>query len=1081
MMMQRLVRDRSIRIAIVACFALVVSAADASGQQYAVAQGDGGAPRFLFAVSRGETPVPVDAGSIPSLGRRIDLNLSDVTIDDALRAIASASRLQLVYSAQVVPVTKRVSVKASGITVAAALTEVLFKANVDVLLSGGRIVMVRGPKPLQVGTVTGRVIDASTQQGVAGVRVSLEGTRWGTTTGSTGSYRLAGVAAGAYTLVTRRLGYKAAERAVVVEDDRETTLDLTLEPVPSALNEVVVTGTAGSARRREVGNSIAQIDLSERTQPTADLEQLLQGQVAGVSVQESGGQVGGGRQIRLRGAVSVAMSNQPLIYVDGVRMRSDMLPQNMLAQDASASGLTTTSGSGSGTVSSPLNNIDPHDIARIEIIKGAAATTLYGTEAAAGVIQIFTKRGQAGAAAWTFATEQGISEMRQAFGTDDKPFLGLDPWMKRGWAQNYNLSVSGGTEAIRYYLSGGYTDNDGNFDDDWQTGVNVRGNFNFRPTEKLSMAWNTAISRQNIQNVAMGNNAEGLTLNVYRSPNNYIGSAKKEDIDRLFEQEWLTNTDQLISGLTVTHQTSDKITNRLTVGFDRLASELIGTFPYGFITDEGGLRTNRRWLSETLTFDYVGTLETRPRDDLSARLSVGMQGITSDISSVWGQSEDFPGPGEPTLTTGANTRAWEDRQRVITAGVFGETLLGLKDRYFLTLGARVDGNTAFGQNLGVQVYPKASVSYVLSEEPFFPENLGTLKLRGAYGHAGRAPGAFDATRTWRAAGWAGEPAFLPNAAGNADLGAERTAELEFGFDGNFLGDRVEVSMSYYNATTSDALLPVTQIPSLGFGGTQLMNVGTIRNTGIEVTTNTLIIDRPQFAWSLGLNYSRNKNKVTDLGGAAAYLLGETGWVVEDQPAPVIIGSKLTNPDAFEAPVFERSYQFGPNVPVNIVQLSSTFTLPLDIQLSGQVEYMGGHYIFDRASRNMAQRGVWPPCQGAGGGYEKIAAGQIDELTAYDRATCVPTATPRDFMNFPADFAKLRHLTIGIPVPAKLLVGATGGQFSVSLRNVRIWKDPLLKIFDPEMAGAGGASSAVRAIVENVPSPMSVIFALRLRM
>lgn len=929
------------------------------------------------------------------------------------------------------------------------------------------------------GRIVATAIDNAARAPLPGVQIFIQAAGIGGVTDAEGKVTLQNVPAGQVQLQARLLGYGPAVRTVAVIADQTATVEFTMGQSVLALDQVVVTGTAGQARRREVGNSISQIKVGEAAAPTVDAEQALQGQAAGVSVMESGAQVGSGRQIRLRGAVSVAMSNQPLIYVDGVRIRSDMLPQNMLAADMSPSGITSGgSGSGPSTVASPLNDIDPSDIERIEIIKGAAATTLYGTEAAAGVIQIFTKRGQAGAASWTAMTEQGFSELRQGFGAGGKKFLGLDPWLKRGWTQNYSLAVGGGSPELGYYVSGAYNNNEGIVPDDHENGVNVRGNFNFNPTKKLAVDWNTSITRKDIQNAPMGNNAEGLTLNVYRSPVNYIGSPDKKDIDRLFEQEWLTNINHLTSGLTARYQASERFNTRLTFGYDRLGSELIGTFPYGFITDEGGLRSNRRWMSEMLTVDAVGTLQSTLPGGISSRLSIGAQGVSTDISSIWGHSEDFPGPGQPTLSSGANTRSFEDRQKVINAGVFGEALFGLAERYFLTLGVRADGNTAFGENLGLEIYPKVSVAYVLSDEPFFPKNFGTWKLRGAYGHAGRAPGAFDAVRTWQPVGWNGASAFLPAKVGNPDLGPERTSELELGFDASLLNERVSLVFSYYNATTNDALLPVTQIPSLGFSGTQLRNVGVIKNKGVEVTLSGTVIESPNFGWNVGVNYSHNRNELAGLGGSAAFLLGETGWIEEGHAVPVLIGTRLTNPDALAEPILEKGYHFGPNMPVNTVGLNTTVTFPHSVELSAVAEYMGGHFIYDRASRNMASRGVWAPCQGAGGGYDLIEQGRRDELTAFERLTCDPKATPRDFMNFPADFLKLRHVTLRLPVPSTVLPKVRSAQLSVSLRNIRLWKSPELRIFDPEMAGQNGAGSAVRAIVENVPSPTSLLFSLR---
>jgi len=170
------------------------------------------------------------------------------------------------------------------------------------------------------------------------------------------------------------------------------------------LDEIVVTGTAGAARRREVGNSVARIDLAQVDEPVANVEQLLQSRTPGLVINESAGMTGAGAQIRLRGSVSVSQSNQPLIYIDGIRVKSDAYKKNVPPADFS--------GRSGNVTASPLADINPEDIERIEVIKGAAATTLYGTEAAAGVIQIFTRRGASGAPRWTIQVDQGFNRLR---------------------------------------------------------------------------------------------------------------------------------------------------------------------------------------------------------------------------------------------------------------------------------------------------------------------------------------------------------------------------------------------------------------------------------------------------------------------------------------------------------------------------------------------------------------------------------------------------------------------------------------------------------------------------------------------
>ena len=212
--------------------------------------------------------------------------------------------------------------------------------------------------------------------------------------------------------------------------------------------------------------------------------------------------------------------------------------------------------------------------------------------------------------------------------------------------------------------------------------------------------------------------------------------------------------------------------------------------------------------------------------------------------------------------------------------MFGQTVIDLKDRYFLTLGARVDGNSAFGSDFGLQTYPKAALTWVASDESFWPTAVvQELKLRAAWGQSGRAPGAFDAVRTWEPVGWGGQPAFFPRNVGNKDLGPERTTEIELGFDAALLDNRVTTEFTYYKRDIKDALFNARQIPSLGFLNSQLRNVGEMESNGIELDANVTVIRRPSLEWSVGGSVSTNDTKVTSLGGAADFNLGEFGWIM----------------------------------------------------------------------------------------------------------------------------------------------------------------------------------------------------------
>ena len=260
----------------------------------------------------------------------------------------------------------------------------------------------------QTGTVTGTVVGDG-GRALSGAQVLLVGTGLGTRAGENGRYTIVNVPAGEYRVRAAMLGHRPIEQPATVVAGQSVTRDFTMKAEALGLDALVITGTAGAARQREVGNSISQLDMSRVQESPSNVGSLLQGKVAGMTVMPSSAMAGSGSMIRLRGNVSVAVSNQPLIYVDGVRLRSDGYQRNV-----PFTGSDLRSGN---DIASPLNDINPSDIERIEVIKGAAAATLYGTEAAAGVIQIFTKGGHSGRPEWTFEVDQGFARSLK-FGPD---------------------------------------------------------------------------------------------------------------------------------------------------------------------------------------------------------------------------------------------------------------------------------------------------------------------------------------------------------------------------------------------------------------------------------------------------------------------------------------------------------------------------------------------------------------------------------------------------------------------------------------------------------------------------------------
>jgi len=956
------------------------------------------------------------------------------------------------------------------------------------------------------GQITGAVTDQQSGATLSEVSVYLAGAEMGSLTRANGRYVILNVAPGTYEIRAQRIGYALAASSVTVTAGATVEVNFALVSQALGLDEIVVTGTAGASRRREIGNSISQINIAELPDRPVSVTNLLQGAAPGIEITRGDGQLGQGSQIRLRGLNSVSMTNQPIIYVDGVRMMDGVFPA------VSTPGMVE--GRGAYVTASPIDNINPNDIERIEVIKGSAATTLYGTEASAGVIQIFTKRGSVGAPVWTADVQQGTG-WAKPWGVNGVNFLHMEhflrgPWWGRGydggdmslpcvtddprwegvnksesgrcrfpgaqWYQSYNLSVRGGGQALQYYLSGGYQDDTGMLPLDELEKFNFTGNFSLSPTPNLMVQWNSGISRQWQKNTPSGNNLSGIELQIMRQERNYFSDGNPRRVAAALDYDFQQWIERFTTGATVSHTLSPSVINRFTVGYDYGQQEVRNLMNFGYWEFPDGSLVSDLFQKRLLTFDYVGSLRQDINDRVSTTVSWGGQAIGNDLRRVTAIGQNFPGAAQPTVRSAANQRADEQRERVWNAGFFLQNVLDISNRYFVTAGLRVDGNSAFGEGFGLQLYPKVSGTWIISEEDFWNPRFGSVKLRSAFGASGRAPGTFDAVRTWSPVGFLNEPAFQPQNRGNPDLGPEVTSEFELGFDASWLNDRLTVAFTRFDQVTRDALMNVSSIPSLGFSSAQLENVGKIGNKGIEVQANGQLFERRDWGLGLGLGVSTSHSKVLDLGGAREFnALG--GRVMVGQPLPVAWGRRVANPDEIAPFVYENNGEnviIGPLYPTRFVTPSANVRVPGNIQISARGEYRGGNV------RNINPvpigRSVRSPlCFPY---YVDPMAGIAlkSDTPAIWRERCTP-GRAADYW-WKADYFKLRSASATIPVDFAFPANVSNAALTLSLSNAYDWYREI-PFYDPEIMGNAAANTeSVTAQSERSPAPAVLRISLR---
>lgn len=965
----------------------------------------------------------------------------------------------------------------------------------------------------QTGQIVGQVTDAGSSAPLSEVQVYLPDSEIGVLSRQDGRFIILNVPVGTYEVAAERIGYASGSQQVTVTAGASIQISFSLTSQALGLDEIVVTGTAGASRRREVGNSIAQINPSDIPSRPVSATDILQSSAPGITVSGIGGEIGQGKRIQLRGNTSVSMDNTPIIYIDGVRIMSGAFPQT--------AGRDYRAGRGANVTVSPLDAINPEDIDRIEILKGSAATTLYGTEASAGVIQVFTKRGATGAPVWTMEVQQGTGwtpvfgnpcrnvdpDMPAGVECADNPasnYMFMEPFLRDGWfglgggdwgskqangqpnewytgreggamwTQMYSASVRGGGEALQYFASALHDGQLGTMPNDQLDKWAFRGNFTFSPANDLQLQWNTGYTNQWQQNTPSGNNAQGISLNTFRRERNYFGSMAFEDIANVLGFDIQQRIERFTTGGTITYSPLANLTNRLTVGYDFSTQEARNLRPFGFRQRPKGALLNNMWQKRLLTFDYVSTYSLDISDALRTSLSWGGQAVGDEMRRLEGWGEDYPGAAEPTVSSASLKIAEENRQRVWTAGFFFQNVLDVSNKYFLTTGVRVDGNSAFGTGFGLQVYPKVSLSWVLSDEDFFPEDMGQIKLRTAYGQSGRAPGAFDAVRTWSPVGWGGVPAFVPANVGNPNLGPEVTRELELGLDGSFLDDRLSVAYTYFDQFTTDALMRVTQTPSSGFGGSQLENVGEIANSGHELAVDVGLLQTADFGWDVGASFTTNDSEVISLGGAPEFSsLG--GRIMEGFPVPAETGIYVTNPTEIANPVYENDHYYGPQLPTKMLALNTTIRFPRGISLSAMGEYRGGHVI-QRNPISISRSVRSPICRPFYANPDQSITLK-DGVNALWRARCTPSQRGRGYW-YDSSYFKLRNVSLQFPVDFAFPESVNNSTMTIALSNSYLWTKEL-PWMDPEMFGNQGANSTGLSSSERVVSPVTLRLSLRI--
>ena len=796
----------------------------------------------------------------------------------------------------------------------------------------------------RTATVEGTVRDAGSNRPLESVQVFVVGTSNGAVTNAQGTYRLVVPnVTGEFRLElrARTIGYTQVTRAANVVPDQVVKVDFSLQQSSLQLDQVVVTGSGQATEVKKLGNTVAIVKPPENM-PMSDVSNILQGREPGLVGLPSGGLTGEGAKIRIRGNSSLSQSNEPIIFVDGIRINS-------------GGGQAANGNVGS----SRLDDFDPNSIERIEVLKGAAAATLYGTEASNGVIQIFTKRGNVGAPRWNVSFQQEAVQMPDVVAPNSfyvkdtivanriSPLLGYTPtpftvyeeplfndfMTEAGSGSTLTAQVQGGSPTVTYFISMRNQNEDGPFgnasfgpSDDVARRQQATVNLQLIPTSKLRIGVRTSYTNSFLRSPEANNNIFGSNSLTYMARPEFANCTSssvagrfrctgagnpfgnqafmtvRESMQQLNDQ----SVGRFAGSMDMQYQFVEGLNLSVTGGYDFTAQRDVGFSPFGYNVDlftnqnPDGSRFVRQERQGVITIDSKLAWNTQINPTWESSFVVGLQVFNNRTTAHTAAGTNFPGPGIEVIgAAGANQTVGEGFATTINGGYFAQEQLSFNDYLTGTVGGRYDFSSAFGASAGGVFYPKVSLSYVVSDHEavagMLPSWISTLRLRGAIGQSGRQPGAFDKFTTFSALASELGAGLVPSNLGNPNLKPEISTETEVGFEAGFLENQFSVEFTAWNRKVND-LLVAQQFPvSGGFRATQLNNIGSMKANGLELGLRWFAVNTDRVSTDFFFNAAYLKQTLTDLGGAPPIKVGYIryrGFLKEGYPLGSLFSPRL---------------------------------------------------------------------------------------------------------------------------------------------------------------------------------------------
>lgn len=777
----------------------------------------------------------------------------------------------------------------------------------------------------QTGRIQGRVTDAMSQRPIQNATILIQGLAIGSVTEASGTFVIDQVPVGTHQVTAQLIGYAPATEEVTVRAGETTTVDFTLQIQAVVMEEIVTTGY-GTQRRLAITGSIATITGDDADVGViSNVNQMMEGRIAGLTMVRNNGEPGSDAQIRIRGGTSISASNEPLYVIDGV-------PIQNVPTEPSGIGV----GGGATLPRSPLNLINPSDIESITVLKDASAAAIYGSRGANGVILIETKQGELSRITMEYDGYAAVSSPSSSLdvlnGAEYRAFIeqqvaagNLQPSRLEGlgtantdWeneltrsslTHNHNLTFSGGSQATRFRASLNFMNQDGIVRSNGLERIQGRLNGQHRAwNDRLRLDLNLTSSHvendylqfQNtggfegdvFQNMVIYNPTHPVTVtDPDTGAEDFFelggGALSVRNPVALAEQiQDFGSTTRTLGSLKSSLDLLSNLTAQITLGVDRSEGTRRTYFPasnpVGAIWNGLARQVSRD--KTDLTFQGLLTLEQAITDDQTLEVVGGYEAADYQIREFGAEARDFLTDAFSFSNLGAGAElvrpfSFQEDSRLVS--VFGRANYNINDRYFLTGVLRYDGSSRFGDDHKWSLFPAISGAWRISEEDFMSGGLfSELRLRAGYGLQGnQAVPPYSSLILLEANDGSryvfGETPIVgvsPVRNPNPDLKWEQTSQFNLAVDFGLNDNLFSGTLEFYVKNTEDLLLEVA-VPQPAAVATRLENIGKVRNIGFEAAFDALLMNRRNLSWQAGIILAHNSNEVVDLGGATFITTG----------------------------------------------------------------------------------------------------------------------------------------------------------------------------------------------------------------